>query len=451
MKDTIKRVLVLLMCIPFLPIFYIGTSAATVNYVKDGQYVYNWGEREVDATFLSPMAEDFYEKYGVSYESLSALSGGTGVSDAPASALYAKLKALMKTAHKHETGYQETRYLYKYTDCEGGGGRISSFYSGDPIGPEWDSGTTWNREHTWPNSKGLAGNDENDIMMLRPTATSENGARSNKAYGESAGYYDPNSESGGAHDVRGDVSRIFLYIYVRWGNVNGNGSYDTWGTRGVIESLEVLLAWMEADPVDTWELGRNDAVEAITGTRNVFVDYPELAFLLFGAEIPDDMVTPSGEAMTPPCNHIYQNACDVDCDLCSEVREVGDHVYANKCDTDCDNCGEVRTVGNHVYNYYCSAACKECGAPREAAHLYVGWQEIEPATPEKPGTERGTCVYCHEPAERDIPYQAPPENPNPPAGETPTPPPAGSEESATAICVLGIVVGAVVAHALSVQ
>ena len=44
-----------------------------------------------------------------------------------------------------------------------------------------------------------------------------------------------------------------------------------------MESLDVLLLWMEQDPVDTWELGRNDAVQAITGTRNVFVDYPEYA------------------------------------------------------------------------------------------------------------------------------------------------------------------------------
>ena len=40
-----------------------------------------------------------------------------------------------------------------------------------------------------------------------------------------------------------------------------------------------LLRWIEEDPVDTWELGRNDSVEAITGTRNVFVDYPELPIL----------------------------------------------------------------------------------------------------------------------------------------------------------------------------
>ena len=43
-------------------------------------------------------------------------------------------------------------------------------------------------------------------------------------------------------------------------------------------------------------MGRNDAVQSITGTRNVFVDYPEYAYLLFGREVPESLVTPSGEA-----------------------------------------------------------------------------------------------------------------------------------------------------------
>jgi len=60
-----------------------------------------------------------------------------------------------------------------------------------------------------------------------------------------------------------------------------------------MESKAVLLEWMAADPVDTWEMGRNVSVQSITGTRNVFVDYPELAFELFEAEMPA-MQTPSG-------------------------------------------------------------------------------------------------------------------------------------------------------------
>ena len=151
----------------------------------------------------------------------------------------------MASAHTHITDYGETRPLYQYTDCEKSGGAISAFYSGKAVGPAWDGGQTWNREHTWPNSKGMNGDDENDIMMLRPASSSVNSSRGNKAYGQSSGYYNPNQASNGALDLRGDVARIFLYVYVRWGNIN-----SAWGSGGVMESVEVLLAWMEADPVD---------------------------------------------------------------------------------------------------------------------------------------------------------------------------------------------------------
>ena len=289
MKRGFALVMALVLCLGVLSGISVEASAVTPG-------MYNWGIRGNVASTLSPAAEAFYADNNTSYDLLAALDGTSNLSAMASSELYQELQELMKSNHTHTTSYNETREQYQYTDCQGGGGKISSFYSGKEIGPAWDSGSTWNREHTWPNSKGLGGADENDIMMLRPTYKNENGSRSNTAYGESAGYYHPNSESNGAYDVRGDVARIFLYVYVRWGNVNGNGAYSTWGTNGVMESKEVLLKWMAADPVDTWELGRNDVVETITGTRNVFVDYPELAFLLFNEAVPTGMVTPSGEA-----------------------------------------------------------------------------------------------------------------------------------------------------------
>lgn len=64
----------------------------------------------------------------------------------------------------------------------------------------------------------------------------------------------------------------------------------------VIESLDTLLEWMQEDPVDTWEMSRNDCVQQVQGNRNVFIDYPEFAWLLFGRELPADYDTPSGYA-----------------------------------------------------------------------------------------------------------------------------------------------------------
>ena len=276
-------------------------AAGDVDYVYASGYIKNWGVREELATFLSPNAEKFYDDNNITLNELLELDGSSNTSSVPSSELYKKLQALMKSNHTHETNYGETRYQFPHTDCQNSGktsNKISSFYSGKEIGPNWDSGNTWNREHTWPNSKGnMAGNGENDIMMLRPTASSENGSRGNRAYGESGSYYDPNSESDGKLDLRGDVSRIILYQYVRWGctkaSDNKGNWHSIWGSTGLIESKELLLEWMEEDPVDTWELGRNDSVESITGTRNVFVDFPELAFDLFNEDIPNNYKTPS--------------------------------------------------------------------------------------------------------------------------------------------------------------
>lgn len=300
-KRSAALVIALIFCIGVFNYTAVQTQAATVDYVYAGKYIKNWGVREEVATFLSPNAEKFYDDNDTSLKELMSLDGSSTISSVPTSELYKKLKSLMVSNHTYVTSYNDTRPLFQYTDCQNSGktsSAISSFYSGKDIGPAWDSGKTWNREHVWPNSKGdLAGNGENDIMMLRPTATSENGSRGNKAYGTGVSYYNPNGESGGKYDLRGDVSRIILYQYVRWGCTNTGSKYnskDIFGTSGVIESKEILLLWMEEDPVDTWELGRNDSVESITGTRNVFVDYPELAFILFGEEVPAGYQSPSG-------------------------------------------------------------------------------------------------------------------------------------------------------------
>ena len=277
---------------------HVDYHTVTVN---NKTYVLNWGVRGERAVFLTEYALDYYATEGTdwAYDLMAELSGGTGAEDAPDSALYGALHSFLVGKQTHVTDYAETRGLYRYTDCMvSDSDSISSFYSGIRLNGAWDNGSTWNREHTWPKSKS-SGSQRGDIMMLRPTSVRENSSRGSLAYGESAGFYRPNAEVGSTGlDLRGDCARICLYCYVRWSE---NVGY-MWGAEGVVESLDVLLGWMEADPVDTWELGRNDAVQSITGVRNCFVDYPELAWALFGREIPAAVYpTPSvGSEGWPP-------------------------------------------------------------------------------------------------------------------------------------------------------
>ena len=264
------------------------TQASDVDYVYSGKYLHNWGARGEDATFLTTKAASYYTS-GITYSVLSESDGGTTQSNAHQSALYKALQSMMKSKHNYIITYDATRPLYGYTDgVSNNSSKLSTFYTGKLVSSTWDGGTTYNREHVWPRSKSInqsKAEDSADIMMLRPETPNANSSRGNKAFGLSTGYYIPEEY------VRGDIARTLLYGYVRW----GNASY-MWGTGGVIENSTILLQWMIDDPVDTWELGRNDAVESITGVRNVFVDYPEYAFLLFGKAVPNYMQTPSGLA-----------------------------------------------------------------------------------------------------------------------------------------------------------
>lgn len=356
-------------------ITYSGTIAVTssTSYtVKD--VVVNWGARGEDCTFLTAYAQDYYVG-NFSWNTLSAYQGGTGTSDAYSSQLYDALQDMMQTKHTYIIDYKHTRAYFAFTDCVSNDySQISSFYSGNMVAAAW-TGKTYNREHTWPNSKGLGGADEDDIMMLRPTINSENTSRGNTAYGESSGYFDP------GQDVRGDCARIALYVYTRWGNTT-----YMWGTSGVIESLDILLKWMAEDPVDTWEMARNDSVQSITGVRNVFVDYPELAWMLFGEEVPAGLVTPSSGGASA-CTHgstEVRNAVEATC---------GESGYTG--DTYCSTCGQKLSAGTKI--------------AATGSHSYGDWVVTREPTMEQTGLQERVCSVCGNRENGEIPkLEAPP-------------------------------------------
>ena len=338
------------------------TSAAEVVYRKDGDHVYNWGKRDTTATFLTTYAASYYTG-SYSFDVLSKKSGSqaTGAKAIYDSDLGKALHTMLASKQTRTTSYNDTKELYRYTDCQQNEDKISSFYSGKAIGPGWGEGEDWNREHTWPNSKGLNGADENDIMMLRPTAVSENSNRGNDAYGEGRGFYDPNEFKKQLH---GDVARLMLQHLIRWGNTN-----KFYGSGGVLENRALLLKWLKEDPVDTWEMGRNDAVQSITGVRNVFVDYPELAFRLLGEEVPANYPTPSS-GNSSACDHVWDAGKVTTEPTCTEA---GVKTYT------CSKCGNTKTeelpaLGHIDENK--DELCDRCGAklgedPKPTGNKYV--------------------------------------------------------------------------------
>ncbi len=258
---------------------------------------YNSGTRDVVCTTLNgTSAASYYKNHD--YDDLSEMS---------ANEIFSSLQALMRNTHSYTSSYNDCHYKANRTDCTNGSGNVSLIYTSYSANMnQWNG---WNREHVWP--KSLGGNNTNgggaDLHHIRPSDAGVNSSRGNKKYGES-GASSTNKYGtdpavgvlGGAYNntyfepldnVKGDVARICLYVYVRW-----NSDWGATSITKVFQSVDVLLEWCELDPVDTWEMGRNEVVGKIQGNRNVFIDYPEYAWLIFGKDVPSDMTTPSGEA-----------------------------------------------------------------------------------------------------------------------------------------------------------
>lgn len=289
-----KRWIALLQVMACLLLLCAPVSAAASSSA------YNAGTRHVTCDALSDAAASYYEAQ--SYETLSAQSS---------SQLLTSLRQLMTSTHSYKSVYSDCRDMAAQTDSMGNDGKISLLYTSVTVTRANFGGNTgtWNREHVWP--KSLGGFDNSgagaDLHHIRPSDATINSRRGNLKFGNASSGKDAQGStlvsgmSGGKYtstyfepldNVKGDVARICLYVYARYG-----GELSKCGDiTNVFQSVDVLLEWCAQDPVDAWEMGRNDTVEDIQGNRNVFIDYPEYAWLIFGKELPTDMSTPSGEA-----------------------------------------------------------------------------------------------------------------------------------------------------------
>ena len=227
------------------------------------------------------------------YDQLLAITGDE---------LFGRLNQLMGNTCKLDAwdlDYGDLRYAYVDVDRDlNRSGYIIGYYDGKQLDGDWGSG--WNREHTWPQSKGAKKEATmgHDMQSVRPTNTSVNSSRGNDAYGETGSYYDPNeiSISNSAYKkinlgtYRGDAARVILYDYLVYGEAGGNKNalyngnaqlLSKLGGSGVFESIHVLLKWHMQDPPSLTEMVRNDGAQDYQGNRNPIIDYPELAIEIF--------------------------------------------------------------------------------------------------------------------------------------------------------------------------
>lgn len=145
-----------------------------------------------------------------------------------------------------------------------------------------------NCEHTWPQSKfSRLYPDEmqkSDLHHLFPTDSKANSVRGNMDFADiqiANGALDDNNcdasksgtpAEGGGDDLfepptehKGNVARALFYFSVKY-KIKIPASEEP-----------VLRRWNEADPVDDAEMTRNEEIFFAQGSRNPFIDFPNLA------------------------------------------------------------------------------------------------------------------------------------------------------------------------------
>lgn len=209
--------------------------------------------------------------------------------------LFDELRKLITTTHKKTTSYNELREKLQYTDASlKDENKIVLFYSQLEIDGTWDGGTSWNREHVWPQSNSwfTTSGAGSDIHHIRPTDPNTNSTRNNCIYAELTTSPNVYTSAANGHiltkcsrdgdrfepadEVKGDCARIILYLLVRY------PESDDFNITKVFESMETLLKWNKQDPVSEFEARRNERAFEVQGNRNPFIDYPSLADKLWG-------------------------------------------------------------------------------------------------------------------------------------------------------------------------
>jgi hypothetical protein len=161
----------------------------------------------------------------------------------------------------------------------------------------------WNREHTYPRSRGGFNNIEEDEIAdgidvfwatkadslrhgnsdahaLRAADGPENSARGNQHYGQYTG------PSGNLGSFYGDVARSVLFMEIRYNGLEVVNGFPS--TTGQLGDLATLLDWHRNDPPDDFEMNRNNIIYNWQFNRNPFIDQPDLVEYIWGNNVGEE-------------------------------------------------------------------------------------------------------------------------------------------------------------------
>jgi endonuclease I len=172
-------------------------------------------------------------------------------------------------------------------------------------------GLYYNREHSWPASW-WGGSDTDtmytDLHQVYPADKWVNAKRDNWPYGKvnSPSWTSLNGSKLGNNsygtgysgtafepidEYKGDFARTYFYMVTRY-----NSRLANWATNPNVEyvidgtsfpafevwALDMLLEWHNNDPVSQKEIDRNNAIYALQGNRNPYIDNPTFVDMIWG-------------------------------------------------------------------------------------------------------------------------------------------------------------------------
>jgi hypothetical protein len=276
-----------------LPPEFISNNNNLSLIIIDGDYTTSNFGTPLNPTFgnVSSTASADY------YDSLDGLSGNAlvqGIQDLVSengvvrTQTYADIIDILKVADQNPENNNQVWLLYTEQP------RAKYLFQTSSSGVDM-----WNREHTFPRSRGGFTSIEDDDIAdginvwwetnadslrhansdahgLRAADAGENSSRGNQHYGQYVG------PLGNAGSFKGDVARCIFFLTVRYNGldvVNGFPS-DT----GKLGDLATLLTWHQQDPPDDFEMNRNNIIYTWQKNRNPFIDFPNLVDFIWGTE-----------------------------------------------------------------------------------------------------------------------------------------------------------------------
>lgn len=210
-----------------------------------------------------------------------------------------KLSTLITHTHTHMLSYSEIWEVLKKCDEDPKNpGNVLLLYGSETSGKyartrskELNGGAAqyWNREHTFAKSLGtpnlgISGPGA-DSHHIRPADVELNANRGNLRFDDGQGKKAYRTSRGGwypGEEWKGDVARMMMYMYVRYGERCAATSVGMNPYTYSKDFPDIFIKWNIEDPVSDFERKRNNVIAGIQGNRNPFIDNPYLATLIWG-------------------------------------------------------------------------------------------------------------------------------------------------------------------------